>query len=177
MPVTPRPVEVDPIFEESVPRLSPGETYNIGLTYAGNVLTFCQADGSAFADTDGNRGYVRVGDITSGLYTTITITSNVTITDGNSSQLDASTFGITAAANWANDMPFFLYFINYNDTSGYFGISRDPTKSTTPATCYGYDGGANTQTDMLGLIATADVANIQSKPCTLIGSICMQWTT
>ena len=158
--------------------MSVGDTRNLGCTLAANTFTICQADGSALADSAGNRGYVCIGDQTAGLSVVIPVVANVTITDGNASQLAGNTFGITAAANWANDAPFFIYFINYNDVSGYFGISRDPTKTTTPATCYGYTGNrALLQEDLVGLIATANIANIQSKPCVCIGSICMQWTT
>ena len=178
MPIYPRVTEVDPVFTESVPRLSPGETYNIGMKYSSPTLTICQADGTDFADTDGNRGYICIAnDGTPGQSKTLVITSNATITDGDAGQLGSNSWGITTTANWANDKPSFLYGINFNNTTAYFGISDDPTKAETPATVYYKNvGGANTQASMLCMTDSGG-DDLSACPCTLIGALRIQWTT
>ena len=60
----------------------PGQMVNVGFSYGGTgngTLTICQANGSAFADTDGNRGYVWLRSATSGRIIRGKITSNVSI--------------------------------------------------------------------------------------------------
>lgn len=60
----------------------PGQMVNVGFSFGGTgdgTLTIHQANGSAFADTDGNRGYVWLRSATSGRIIRGKITSNVSI--------------------------------------------------------------------------------------------------
>ena len=166
-----------PKFPAIKTRLSLGECENLGLTLAANVLTICQEDGSALAP--GHDNYARIGmpDTTPGLKRTMIVSANATITDGDGGQLGSNSLGITVTANWAYDAPNFLYAINFGNSTVYFGISRNPCLTVTPATVYYKNvGGANTQADILCMTDSGG-DDLAAKPCVLIGSIRMQWTT
>ena len=98
-----------------------------------------------------------------------------------SSHLGALGFGITETADWANDMPFFIYLVNEDNTAANVGlfVTRSPCMAVTPAATYIHDKTAaaanDTQASILG--AWADDAGKAAKPCILIGAIRMRWST
>jgi len=101
--------------------------------------------------------------------------------DSGSSDLTNLGFGIVETVHWAEDMPFFIYLVNEDDTAANAGmfISRDPTLGVTPAANYIHDTDAaaanDTQDSIFGM--WADDAGKAAKPVILIGVIRMQWST
>ncbi len=98
-----------------------------------------------------------------------------------SSHLTNLGFGITEAADWDVDMPFFLYLVNEDDTLANIGcfFSRDPRMTVTPAADYIHDKTAaaanDTKNSIFGM--WADDAGKAAKPCSLIGCFRMRWAT
>lgn len=98
-----------------------------------------------------------------------------------SSHLTNLGFGITETVDWANDMPYYIYFVNEDDTIDNVGlfISRNPALAVTPAAAAIHDkdaaAGTDDETSIFG--AWSDDAGKAAKPCILIGAIRMQWST
>ncbi len=90
-------------------------------------------------------------------------------------------FGLTETVDWAQDVPWFLYLVNEDDTAVNVGafIAKDPTLGVTPAAGAIHDktaaAASDTQKSIFGM--WADDAGKAAKPCTLIGAIRMRWDT
>jgi len=90
-------------------------------------------------------------------------------------------FGVTETVDWAEDVPWFIYLVNEDDTAANVGafIAKDPTLGVTPAAGSIHDKTAaaagDTQNSIFGM--WADDAGKAAKPCILIGAIRMQWDT
>lgn len=70
---------------ETMPHLyKHGDMVNIGFSHSGGVFTVCQADGSAFDDSEGNRGYIWIRSYASGKIVRGKVVSNISIDLGNS---------------------------------------------------------------------------------------------
>lgn len=163
--------------------LQPGWTCNLGLKIDGTELQLCSADGSDLSTT--NKGYACVRSVTAGenvvLEFTATSTAAGTALDENTYPVNAG-HGVTTTVAWANNVPFFVYIVNEDDTAanaGFF-LSRDPTLSVTPAAGYIHDtdaigGTADSQNHISGF--WADDAGKAAKPCQLIGAVQRQWST
>lgn len=164
------------------PVLRPGDTLNLGVTYAAGVFTITDAAGAALSAT--NFGYVGVKSITGGKNISLRVDEATHLFQDDAhaaSHLTNLGFGITETAHWAEDMPWFLYVVNEDDTEagvGFF-ISRSPCMSVTPAAnaIHDYDAAAanDLQTSIFGM--WNDDAGKAAKPCTCIGAFRMQWST
>ncbi len=161
--------------------LQSGETSNCGITYSAGTLTLTDEAGGALSAI--NPCCVGVPSTTAGHNTTVCFRSPQTINDdaNASSHLTNLGFGITETAHWANDMPYFLYVDNEDNTDINAGIflARKPGLSVTPTADYIHDKDAaaanDTQDSIFG--AWADDSGKASKPCVLIGAIRMRWST
>ena len=165
-----------------VPLLRSGDTLNLGVTDAGGVFTITDASGAALSAT--NFGYVGVKSTTAGRTVSLRVDEATHLFQDDahaSSHLTNLGFGITETAHWANDMPWFLYVVNEDDTEAGLGffISRSPCMSVTPAATYihDYDAAAanDTQNSIFGM--WNDDVGKAAKPCTCIGAFRMQWST
>jgi len=174
--------------QESGGALIPGWLSNLGMTLSAGTLTITDAGGTALSTT--NPGYVTMPSTTGGLTVCLRVTAGGTFNDDAhaSSSLTNLGFGITEAAAWANDMPYFLYVVNRAnsnidgaDGSSAFFISRSPCMATTPSSGDDIgDTGAIPVNDSQNVILISDdvtVANYVSLPCQLIGAFRMQWST
>lgn len=98
-----------------------------------------------------------------------------------SSHLTNLCFGITETQHWDQDMPFFIYLVNEDDTPGNVGlfITRNPVLKVTPAAGFIHDKTAaaagDTEVSIFG--AWPDDAGKAAKPCRLMGAIRMRWST
>lgn len=167
---------------------TPGWTSNVGVGLAAGVFSVFDAQGASFSAT--NPGWVTVPSTTAGQLATLKITANHTFNDDSHASSDLSNlgFGITEAADWANDMPFFLYVVNRSnsnldgvDGSSSLFIARHPCMHTTPASANDIgDIGAipvNDSQDVILIMSDVTVANYVSLPCQLVGAFRMQWST
>ena len=167
---------------------TPGWLSNLGISLSGGVLSIVDAQGAAL--TQSNPGWVTVPSTTAGQMVTLKVTVGGSFNDDAhaSSDLTNVGFGITEAAHWANDMPFFLYVVNRAnsnidgaDGSSAFFLARDWRMSTTPSSADDIgDTGAIPANDSQTVILILDdvtVANYTSLPCQLVGSLRMQWST
>src|SRR3989304_2275753 len=116
--------------------LDPSLIANLGIKYASNIFSICQANQSDLGSGD-NMALVNMPSITPGKRVLIDITANASFVDGAaaSSDIDGNTFGSTASVAWANDRPFFLYLINLDDVSSNakLAISLSPAYYTAPS--------------------------------------------
>lgn len=150
---------------------------NLGIAYGGGTFTVEASDGTALSAS--NVAYVTLQSTTPGLLVTVPITANQTFTDGAAGTTATQRFGLTAAINWAQDIPFYLYAVVKSDQSAIaFMISRNPSATTAPlAASIGQSGSLVNvgQSDFFSLrsITAADYA---SQPCLNIGSFRMQFT-
>lgn len=161
---------------------------NLSISYSGGTLTMTDPSGSSLSTT--NPGYVTVPSTTSGRSVSLKVTAPASFNDDAhaSSDLTNFGFGITESAAWGQDMPFFLYVVNRNnsnldgvDGSSMFFLARSPTMHTTPSAANNIgDTGAIAVTDdqtSILILADVTVANYTSLPCQLIGAIRMQWSS
>jgi len=98
-----------------------------------------------------------------------------------SSHLTDLGFGLVEAVDWAQDVPFFVYLVNEDDTSANVGcfITKSPYMQGTPAAAaiHDYDaaGATDDQTSIFGM--WNDDAGKAQKPVMLIGCLRMRWST
>ena len=160
---------------------TPGFINNIGLDLTAGVFSIVDAQGAAISSD--NPGWISVPSTTGGEMVCLEITTGGTFNDDShgSSHLTNLGFGITETADWASDMPWFLWVVNEDDTAanaGFF-ISRSPYMYKTPAATYIHDKDAaaanDTQASIFGM--WSDDAGKASKPVQLIGSFRMRWST
>lgn len=158
--------------------LSAGQFSNCGMTYASDTLSITDEAGAALAAT--NPCCIGVPGATAGQNGTICFTAPVSSTFAAASDTDGNTFGITAAVNWANDMPFFLYACR-GSASNYFAFSRQPNKTVTGAAaadlCQEGDTDCGTQSDLFIMTSGLTLASETAKPCQVVGSFTAQWDT
>lgn len=167
---------------------TPGWISNLGISYAAGVLTIVDAQGTALGTS--NPGFVTVPSTTAGQFATLKVTTGQYFNDDAhaSSNLTNFGWGITETANWANDMPFFLYAVNRGnadidgtDGNSAFCIARNFAMSSTPAAAGNIGDldaipGTDDQTSIL-LLGSYTEANYTSLPCQMVGAIRMQWST
>lgn len=167
---------------------TPGFVSNLGISLAAGVFSVVDAQGDTLSSS--NPGYVTVPSTTGGQYVTLKVSVAHTFNDDShaSSSLTNLGWGITEAADWANDMPFFLYVVNRansdlagTDGSSMFFIARHPCMTTTPSSANDIgDVGAiptNDSQDVILILKDVTVANYVSLPCQLVGGFRMQWST
>ena len=98
-----------------------------------------------------------------------------------SSHLTNLGFGITETQDWDQDMPFFIYLVNEDNTADNVGmcITRKPNMAMTPSANSIHDKDAAAANDKQYSIfgAWPDDAGKTEKPCILIGVIYMHWST
>jgi hypothetical protein len=182
-------LEKSPDIQEALPigAKSPGFISNIGVALSSGVFSIVDSNGSVLSTT--NYGWVTVPSATAGRSKTIKVTAGGSIQDNNgSSDLVNEEFGITSTADWAQDIPFFLYVANRNDSnvdgvdgSSVFFISRLPNLTTTPASANDIgDTGAipsNDSQNVIVVLQDVTIANYTSLPCQLVGAIRMRYAT
>jgi len=157
-----------------------GYTHNVGITYASNILTVTQADGSAL--TAAGEGKIGINSVTAGQAVLLEVlnANNFFIDDGGASDIIGEEFGVITGIAWDEDRPFYLYAINEDDTSANlrFAISPDPTLTESPVTAnIGYHANPMATPSDRGMffLTSGDVtASHDEKPCVLIGGIRMQ---
>lgn len=173
---------------EFVGCLQPGWMNNLGIALSGGTLSIVDAGGTALSST--NLGYVTVPSTTGGQFVTLAVTAGGSFNDDANASSDLTNlgFGITETADWAQDMPFFLYVVNRansdidgSDGSSAFFLSRSPNLYTTPSSAddIGDTGSipVNDSQDVILIMDNVTVANYTSLPCQLIGSLRMRWST
>lgn len=166
---------------------TPGWINNIGLTISAGVLTIRAADGSALSAS--NYGYVAAPGVDAGEVVSLKVTSGGSlIDDTGASDLTNVGFGITETADWAEDVPFFIYVVNRADSvidgsdgNSCFAIARNPAMITTPSSANNIGNTSagpvtDDQTSII-LLGSYTVANYTSKPAQIIGGFRMQWST
>ena len=161
--------------------LPSGITSNCGLALAAGVLSLTDESGDALSAT--NPCCIGVPSITVGENVTLCFTAAQTMNDDShaSSHLTDLGFSITETADWGEDMPYFVYVVNEDDTDANAGIfiSRRPSLYQTPGGVFIHDKDAEAGNDddssIFGM--WSDDAGKANKPCVLIGTIEMQWST
>ena len=165
-----------------------GWTSNLGITLSGGTLTITDAQGAALSTS--NPGWVTLPSTTAGQLITLQVTANASFKDDThaSSDLTNLGFGVTETANWANDVPFFLYAanranstINGVDGNSVFFLSRRPNFTTMNGTANNIgDTGAipvNDGQDVVLILGDVTVANYTGLNCVLIGCLRMRWAS
>lgn len=127
---------------------------------------------------------------TAGQQVTLKVTSGGAFNDDShaSSDLTNLGFGITETANWAEDVPYFLYVANRgnanvdgSDGNSVFFLSRVPHLTSTPSSANDIgDTGAipvNDSQNVILILSDVTIANYTSKPVELIGAIRMRWAS
>lgn len=174
--------------DEAMTTLSePGITGNLGLSYSGNLLSITDADQVALSAD--NEGFVVVPGTTAGQNKKIWVSAGGTLDDTPvTGHLNGFGFGITTTVDWAEDMPFYIYVANKDDTNidgtdgaSVFFISRSPCMALTPSDAnYIGDHSAAPVTDSVHsifIMSDVTVADYTSLPCVCIGAFRMQYTT
>jgi hypothetical protein len=161
--------------------------YGLSLTGPTAGVVTIQCRNAACSAT--NPAFVVMNSTTAGQQVTLKVTSGGAFTDDSgSSDFVNLGFGITEAAAWAQDVPFFLYVVNRGNTAlngsdgnSMFLLARSPVLSTTPSSANDIgDTGAiptNDSQSVVVILADVTVANYTSLPVELIGAIRMQWST
>lgn len=170
-----------------------GDVRNLAITLSGGLLSLTQANGAALS-TGASAGYIGMPSTTAGKSVVIAVTAPIYIQDAAnaSSHLTNTEFGVTAGADWASDLPFFIYAVNRGnaavdgtDGNSAIFLSRNPTLATSPSNSANVaSAGSNPSTDdykacvLLRSATTAYTsANYTSLPCTLIGAVRMRYAT
>jgi hypothetical protein len=156
---------------------------NIGFKYSAGTFTICAGDQSSLSST--NPAYVLVPSVSNpGMMIKIPVTANVTLTDVvGSGDLNGMLFGTTTARAWANDRPFYIYAANKDDTAANLAFFITPRPNQTAvysaSTGLGYKGNAPSSTADTNnvFLLSSSPSSYVSKPCTLIGGICMTKNT
>jgi len=160
---------------------TPGYMSNLGITYAGGTFSITDAQGAALSTN--NPGWVTVPSTTGGqlICLPVTAATHTFDDDAGTSNLTNLGFGITETVNWSNQMPWFLYVVNEDDTAGGLGffIARAPNLIWTPAAglIHDYDGAAGTDTQASIFGMWNDDAGKANKNSALIGAFRMTWST
>lgn len=168
---------------------NPGWFNNLGLSLSGGTLTITDADGDALSSS--NPGYISAMSVTNtGEIVTIAVTSPYSFNDDThaSSDLTDFGFGITETADWAENLPFFLYFVNIGDSvangvdgASTFALALNPAMTTTPSASgrIGDTGAIASIDDQNSILILDDVSvtNYTARPATILGAIRMQWVT
>lgn len=165
-----------------------GQIHNLGLSLSAGVCSITDAGGSALSTS--NKAYVVCPSTTAGRAVVLRVTTPFSFNDDSHASSSLTNFGagITEAAHWANNMPWFVYAVNrgnadFDGTDGnsVFAITRNPSMTVTPSAAGNIgDTGAIPATDDQTSILILDdvtVANYTSLPCVLIGAFRMQWST
>lgn len=177
----------DGVFEHGGANV-PGWVCNLGISYSAGTFTIVDAQGATL--TDANPGFVTVPSTTVGQMVTLKVSSGGTFNDDAhaSSDLTGLGWGITESANWANDMPFFLYVVNRAnsdingaDGNSAFFISRTPIINKTPASSddIGDTAGipVNDNQHVILILDDVTIGNYIDLSAQLIGAFRMQWSS
>lgn len=160
-----------------------GYACNLGISLSGTTLSVNDASGAALSAS--NYGQVGMASTTAGNVVCLAATANASFTAAQTINMG---WGITEAANWANDVPFFLYAVNRSNSSidgtdgnSAFFIARNPAMSVTPASANNIGdavaiAATDDQTSIL-MLGTYTKANYVSLPCQLIGAFRMRWSS
>lgn len=167
---------------------TPGWVSNLGLSLSGGVLTVVDAQGAALSPS--NPGWVTVPSTTGGQMVTLKVTVGGVMNDdvNASSDLTNLGFGIDETANWAVDVPFWVYVVNRAnsnidgaDGSSVFMVARNPCMYTTGSVAndIGDTGAIPTNDSEIVMLIMDDVtvANYTSLPATLVATFRMRWST
>ncbi len=161
---------------------TPG-TSNLGIAYAATTFTVEGFSGTALSAT--NIAYTTMQSSTAGLLQTVLSQENYTFTDGAGGTTATARFGLVAAVNWLQDIPFFLYVVTNATPANApaLAISRNPIARVAPvAASISVSGGIINvdQSDFYLLTgATTGIptkANYASQPCLCVGAFRMQFT-
>lgn len=164
----------------AVSGLSPGQTYNMGVSLSSGRYKITGWAGGVLSAS--NIAEVVIPLSTNGRLAKFKLNSDTHYFDDAAaadSDIIGEEFGTTAGVAWGNDRPFFLYFANTDDTDAgvYAFISPSPTLSVTPASGnnIGYrDNVAVTPADTNAFFLTAtNATGFTSKPCVCVGSLRM----
>lgn len=186
-----REIYAEQAFIDNLKRVganTPGWINNLGISLQSGVFSIVDAQGGALSAS--NPGFISCPSATAGQLTVLKVTSGGSFNDDVHASSDLTNFGagITETANWAVDMPWFLYVINKAnanvdgaDGSSVLCITRNPAMITTPSAANNIgDTGAIPVTDDQTSILILDdvtVANYVSLPCQLIGAFRMRWAS
>lgn len=164
-----------------------GFLYNLKMGYADGILT---VSGDTNTLSEDNYGTIVMNSTTAGKRVILRVEANLTFRDDAhaSSDLTNLGFGITETADWAQDVPFFLYACNKSNTdidgldgNSAFFIARAPNLTQTPSSADDIgDTGAiptNDSKSVILLMGDYTIANYTSLNCQLIGSFRMRWST
>jgi hypothetical protein len=168
---------------------TPGWISNLGLLLpGGGVLTVTDAQGGTLSSD--NPGWVTVPSTTAGQLISLKITTALSIKDDSNASSDLTNigFGITEAADWASDMPFFLYVVNRAnsnidgvDGSSSLFICRMPCLGVTPTSansiCHINTGPVTDDQKTILMLNEVTLANYTNLPCQLIGCFRMRWAS
>ena len=144
-----------------------GTAVNCEINYSAGTVTISGRGGAALAAS--NPCHIGIRSNSNGVVTTATFTSNITATDGATSQTDSNLFGITDA-NWSSAMPMFFGVV-YNGTTPYFTLSRVPAVTTGPAAtdiCQLGDTDCDAQSDVMILTTGLTLASWVDLPITQV---------
>lgn len=155
--------------------------YNFGLTLAAGVISITQADGTAFANVDGDRGFVVMpSQATPGEKVILAMTANQTIQDAtHGTPQILGRYGTTTSVAWADFMPWFIHFINKDDTDAGLraSLTRNPCMALSPsdANNIGIAGTApvTSSEHSIILFGTGVATGYTSKPSILSGCLLM----
>lgn len=160
---------------------------NMALLLSSGTLKITDLEGENLSS--GHLGYITVPAKTAGVTITLNVESSPSLNDAttSSSSLSDFGFGITKAADWNEDAPFFIYVVNKDnlkldgaDGNSAFFISRHFNLKTTPTDP---DEIGNTTTppatdsqNAVLLLGKYTVADYTALPCERVGSFRMQWS-
>ncbi len=153
-----------------------GDISNCEVNYSPGTLTISGDDASALSSSSPCRIGIRSNS--NGVVTTASFTSNVTVTDGATSQTDGNLFGISDA-DWASAMPIPIGVI-YNGTTPYFTISRIPLRVSGAAAtdlCQLGDTDCDAETDVMILATGLTLASFVDLPITQVAWISATFAT
>lgn len=164
---------------------TPGWISNLGISYAAGVFTITDASGSTLHAE--NPGWITMPSTTVGRFVALKVTTAFSFQDDAhaTSHMTNRGFGVTEAADWAEDRPFFLYAVNKAnldftgaDGASSFFISAVPHLTTSPSDMGDTAASASNDLQSSGMILD-DVTpgDYASLPCRLIGAFRMRWST
>lgn len=178
-------------FQGSI--LQAGFVNNLGLSLSAGTVTINDATGSTLSST--NPASVTMNSTTAGRLVNLKITSPLTFNDDSHASSDFTNlpFGINGTADYAQDVPFFIYMVNKSNTdcNGSDGnsalmVARLPHLLTTPSSSTNIgstttppanDGVSSDSQTVVMLLGNYTVANYTSLNCQLIGCFRMRWLT
>jgi hypothetical protein len=165
-----------------------GWTSNLGIDLTSGVFKIVDAGGANLIPA--NPGWVTTPSTTAGQFATLKVETSQSFNDDShaSSDLTNLGFGLTETVDWAEDVPFFIYVVNREnsnidgtDGNSAFFITKDPRMHTTPSDSDDIgDTSAlpvNDDEDVILIMSDVTVANYTSLPCQIVGAFRMQWST